>query len=99
MDGMSCLFCPADTGVSPGAAVDGAPLYHCCGGAELSFFASAARSAHYDESVEVLGVVTMTQVGARRVPAVAMRASGLLLAQGAGFSGALERLSPSTFTT
>ena len=39
----------------------------------------------------------MRQVGARREPAVAERASGLLLAEGARFNETLARVAPSTF--
>ena len=53
--------------------------------------------AHYDGFVWGCGAVAMKQVGARREAAIAQCASGLLLAQGARFSEALARLSPSTF--
>jgi hypothetical protein len=39
----------------------------------------------------------MRQVGARREPELAERASGLLLAEGARFNEALSRLAPTTF--
>lgn len=39
----------------------------------------------------------MRQVGTRREPGVAERASGLLLAEGARFNEAVSRLAPTTF--
>ena len=39
----------------------------------------------------------LRQVGARRPPALAQEASGLLLAEGARFSEAISRLAPTTF--